>query len=105
MIVIKSALVAILTIGATPALAATPAAWAAEAKAAAAACTAKSELRRATTRPAAIRFSDALAVDALLVTGTWRPKHMKGKSATMLCLYNRRDRVAEVAEAPGWSVR
>lgn len=90
---------------AAPASAATPAAWKAEAKAAAAACIARSDLRRARVQPAAIRFSDALAVDAMIVTGTWRPKHMKGATASMLCLYNRRDRVAEVAEAPGWTSR
>lgn len=50
-----------------------------------------------------VAFSDANPVDVLLVTGTWRPRHMKGAKATMLCLYDRQAKTAEVQEALGWS--
>ena len=89
---------------ASPALAATPASWTAERKAAAAVCGKASNLRNATVPRYSVAFSDANPVDVLLVTGTWRPRHMKGAKATMLCLYNRADKTAEVQEALGWSV-
>jgi len=39
------------------------------------------------------------------VRGTYPQKFMKGAKGTMLCLYDRRTRRAEVAEAKGWTVR
>jgi hypothetical protein len=35
---------------------------------------------------------------AALVTGKWRPKHMKGQKVTMLCLYDKHTGKAEVQE-------
>ncbi len=70
---------------------------------AATACRAASGLRKAMVASPAVGFSDASAMTALLVTGTWRPRHMKGARATMLCLYDRRARTAETQEAVGWS--
>lgn len=87
--------------GVASALAALPAV---ASTAAATACAAASDLRRPVVRRA-LRFSDTAGVDAMLVTGTWRPAHMHGAAATMLCLYHRHDRRAETVEAPGWTVR
>lgn len=35
---------------------------------------------------------------AALVTGKWKPKHMKGQKAAMLCLYDKKTGRAEVQE-------
>ena len=40
-------------------------------------------------------------MDARLVTGIWPQPHMKAASATVLCLYNRRSKTAEVDELAG----
>lgn len=87
---------------AAPAAAATPEAWAAGRAAAAAACIKASGLRGAAVAAKPVGFSDANPVDVLLVTGTWRPKRLKGTAATMLCLYDRAAKTAETQEAPGW---
>jgi hypothetical protein len=50
-------------------------------------------------------FDDATGVVALLVTGTYRQRHMKGASGTNLCLYNRKTKKAAVEEAKGWGDR
>lgn len=88
----------------TAAAASTPAAFAGERRAAMRACTSVSDLDRPVVHRV-IAFSDAVGVDAMLVTGRWRPKHMHGAAATLLCLYARAAKRAEVSEAPGWSVR
>jgi hypothetical protein len=90
---------------ATPALASSPAAWQQGARDAAAACRKASDLRNATVQGDQILFSDTNGKTAMLVTGTWRPAHMKGARATMLCLYDRATRRAEAQEALRWSVR
>nr|WP_298689889.1 hypothetical protein [uncultured Dongia sp.] len=41
---------------------------------------------------------DFEAKTAALVTGKWRPKHMKGQKVTMLCLYDKHSGKAEVQE-------
>lgn len=45
-----------------------------------------------------IRFSDKVMIDARVVEGTWPQPHMKGAKARMLCLYNRKNKRAEVQE-------
>lgn len=91
-----------LGLAAAPALAATPAAWTAERRAAVKACVLAADLSQPTTA-APIAFSDTHAVDTILVSGRWKPAHMKRARATMLCLYDRRTRLAEVQEASGWT--
>ena len=87
---------------AAPASSSTPASWVASAKAGQAACrTAAGLLRpRVSTN---IIFSDAIGRDAMLVRGTYPQPAMKRAKGTMLCLYDRRQRTAEVSEAKGWS--
>ena len=86
-----------------PAAASTTAAWKGESLAAARACRSMTDLRDARIGSSIIRFSDAIGVDAMLVTGTWRPAHMQGKAAQMLCIYHRSTHRAEVVEAAGWN--
>jgi hypothetical protein len=50
-------------------------------------------------------FDDAIGIVALLVSGTYRQRHMKGAAGTSLCLYNRKTRKAVVEEALGWGER
>jgi hypothetical protein len=49
-----------------------------------------------------IMFSDANGQVAVLVRGTFTQPAMKGATGTMLCLYDKRRKVAEVQEANGW---
>ena len=93
---------ALIALAAVPAGASSPAAWSAERRAAVKACIAAADLARPSTS-APLGFSDTHAVDVMLVTGRWKPPHMKRANATMLCLYDRRARQAEVGEALGWS--
>lgn len=86
---------------AAPAFASTSGSYAALDRQTTAACARASGLRDATVGPV-VRFSDRLAMDARTVTGTYPQTHMKGAKGTMLCLYDRRTRRAEVQEmAPG----
>jgi hypothetical protein len=52
-----------------------------------------------------IVFNDVTGVVALVVTGTFRSRHMRGATGTNLCLYNRRTNTAAVEEAVGWGER
>jgi len=90
--------VAVLALVALPAAASTTASYAALDKRSAAACVTAAGLKRSKIGPA-VRFSDTLLIDARVVTGTWPQKHMKGASATMLCLYHRKTGAVEVQEA------
>lgn len=70
-----------------------------------AACHKASELKNAATLGQPLLFSDTNGKTAILVTGTWRPAHMKNARATMLCLYDRKTRTAEIQEAKNWKAR
>ncbi len=82
---------------AAPSYAATPRSYAALDRQTSAACIVSSGLRNATVGPV-IRFSDSFVMDARTLTGTYPQPHMKGAKGTMLCLYNRRTKQAEVQE-------
>ena len=99
-----TAIAMLLAAVASPANASTPAAYAAAARSATAACRTASNLRNPIAHPA-VSFSDASAIDVMLITGTWRPAHMRGAATTMLCQYDRRTKRAETVEAKGWRVR
>lgn len=90
---------------AAPAMASSPAAWAKGDAEARRACLRTSDLAAAEAIAGPILFSDTAGKTAFLVRGRWRPAHMRGAKATMLCLYDRASRRAEVAEATGWAVR
>lgn len=90
---------------AAPAAASSPQAWAQGMMQAKAACHKASELKNAATLGQPLLFSDTNGKTAILVTGTWRPAHMKNARATMLCLYDRKTRTAEIQEAKNWKAR
>lgn len=96
--------VALLLIAAAPALAATPDAWAQSLSDAKLACRKASDFKNAAVVGKPLLFSDSNGKTAILVTGIWRPEHMKGARGTMLCLYDRASRTAEVTEAKNWTV-
>jgi len=87
-----------------PALASTGAAWAASNRAGKAACIAAANLARPSVS-SPLNFSDQVGRDAMLVRGMYKQRFMKNAWGTMLCLYDRRTRRAEVVEAKGWSAR
>ena len=88
---------------AAPAFSSTPAAIAQGMTDAKAACRKASDLKNAAALGTPVLFSDTMGKTAVLITGIWRPTHMKGARATMLCLYDRASRTAEIAEAKRWS--
>jgi hypothetical protein len=91
-----------LGIAATAAPASSPAAWTQLEKDAATACATASNLKDPVVHPATVRFDDTAGLDARLVTGAWKPAHMKGAKTVMLCLYDRKTRRAHVQEAAEW---
>ena len=93
-----------LVAAAGPALASTDAAWATSNRAGRAACIAAANLARPSVS-APLNFSDQVGRDAMLVRGMYKQRFMKNAWGTMLCLYDRRTRRAEVVEAKGWSAR
>ena len=100
----KFLIAGIALLAAGPALASTDAAWAASNQAAKRACIAAANLARPSVS-APLTFSDQVGRDAMLVRGMYKQRFMKNAWGTMLCLYDRRTRRAEVVEAKGWSVR
>jgi hypothetical protein len=52
---------------------------------------------------APVHFSDRTALDVLLVTGHYSPRVNKGRAGTMLCLYDRRTKMAQTRDASAWS--
>nr|WP_310525252.1 hypothetical protein [Polymorphobacter sp.] len=89
---------------AVPAAASTDAAMANGMAQATKACLKAANLRGAAVIGSPILFSDTMGKTALLVGGRWRPAHMKGAKAVMLCLYDRRSKTAETQEAARWTV-
>jgi hypothetical protein len=88
-----------------PAAAATPDAINQSLSDAKLACRKASDLKNAATLGKPVMFSDTSGKTAILVTGIWRPKHMKGARANMLCLYDRATRSVEVQEAHNWAAK
>lgn len=82
--------------------ASSPAAWAQHDKDTQQACAAASELNDPVVHPKTVLFDDTVGMYARLVTGTWKPAHMKGAKAVMLCLYDRKARRATVQDAEVW---
>lgn len=80
---------------ALPALASSSNAWAALESNARKACIAKSGLKDAKIDGKMTDFKNHVVVT---VRGKWKPQHMKNKSATFLCLYDKRTKKAETSE-------
>jgi hypothetical protein len=66
------------------------------------ACLRASGMENAATS-APVHFSDRTALDVLLVTGHYPLRVNKGRAGTMLCLYDRRSRIAQARDADAWS--
>jgi hypothetical protein len=52
---------------------------------------------------APVHFSDRTGLDVLLVTGHYPPRVNKGRAGTMLCLYDRKTKLAQARDADAWS--
>ena len=52
---------------------------------------------------APVHFSNRTALDVLLVTGHYPPRVNKGRAGTMLCLYDRKTKLAQARDAEAWS--
>jgi hypothetical protein len=81
--------------GALPAIASSDAAWKQLETDARKACIVKSDLADARIDGKITGFEGHVVAT---VKGKWRPKYMKGKSATFLCLYDKRTKKAETSE-------
>lgn len=90
---------------AAPVLASSPGAWERGQAEAARACKRAADLNQPEIAGAPVVFSDATGKTALLVRGRWKPAHMQGRRATILCLYDRARRTAEAQEVRGWLAR
>jgi hypothetical protein len=54
---------------------------------------------------APVHFSDRTGLDVLLVTGQYPLRVNKGRAGTMLCLYDRKRKIAQTRDADAWSKR
>jgi hypothetical protein len=52
---------------------------------------------------APVHFSDRTGLDVLLITGHYPPRVNKGRTGTMLCLYDRKTKLAQARDADAWS--
>ena len=77
--------------------ASTSASWAALDKASASACVKAAGFRKPSVAKS-IHFSDAMGLDARIVSGIDPQAHMKNAHGRMLCLYSRKTGRAEVQE-------
>lgn len=87
---------------AAPAFASSPAAWAAHDLAVRNACAKESGLAGAAASMP-VRFDDRVGQDVVLVTGRYTQRGLKGRAATMLCLYDRRTKRVAIEDAAPWS--
>jgi hypothetical protein len=86
---------AVLIMVGRAASASSDAAWAELAAKMTKACVKASDLAAAKVTWSSLDFDTKTAA---LVTGKWKPKHMKGQKAAMLCLYDKHSGRAEVQE-------
>ncbi len=85
----------------SPASASSDAAWEQMFASAKKACIKASSLIKAKASEPVV-FSDNVGYVALLVSGTYPQKHMKGQKGQMLCLFERKTGKASTEEAAGW---
>ena len=88
----------IMALLAVPAAASTPAAWNTLDRTSAAACAKAADLKEPVVVGAPVRFSDAYGIDVRDVTGRYKPRHMKGAKARLLCLVERKTGRVEIQE-------
>lgn len=100
--IVTSLAVALAATMMATASASSPAAWTQHEKDTRQACATASGLKDPVVHAHAALFDDTVGMDARLVTGTWKPAHMKGAKATMLCLYDRKSRRATTQDIEPW---
>ena len=87
------------TAGAGTAAATSPSAWSAHDREVAASCTQASGLKNARATGKPMVFDDSVGMTALLVTGRYPQPHMKNRSGSVLCLFDRKKREAFITPA------
>ena len=92
----------LLVISASPFMS-TAAMWTGGNSLARAACIKAAGLTGATASSLVIFSDEGGAKTAVLINGRYRQSFMHNRPGTMLCLYDRRTKRAEVQEAKGWS--
>ncbi len=96
---LHAAVLLMATVLAGAAAASSPSAWSAHDREVAESCTKASGLKSAHVVGKAIVFDDRAGVTALLVTGHYPQPHMKNRSGSVLCLFDRKKREATVTPA------
>ena len=76
-----------------------PEEWERHEKEVTSACLAASNLRDARTASSLISFDDLVGISALIIDGRYPQPHMKNAPARMLCLFDRRSRIAHLSAA------
>ena len=74
-------------------------AWSAHDRQVSRACIQASGLKNARAVGTPLLFDDSIGMTALLVTGRYPQPHMKNRSASVLCLFDRKKRKATVSPA------
>ena len=95
----KSTAAAVTAITCTLATASSPAAWLVHDRELAAACATASGLKHAQAAGKPMAFDDKVGLTALLVSGRYTQPHIKNRTGRVLCLYDRKTKVASVVEA------
>ena len=78
--------------------ASSPDAWEQHRKQVVKACLAASQLKDAHARSKPVEFDDQVGYSALLIEGRYSQAHMKGRTGTELCLYDKKHQRAHVSE-------
>ena len=84
---------------ATPALAASPEAWAAHKAEVVSKCSAASGLKDGALVGALVEYDDSVGFTAALIAGTYPQQHMKHQPGRSLCLFDKRARTAHASPA------
>jgi len=86
-------------LGVARTLGATPEAWVAHEKEVVTACAAASNLRDPKPGGSAVDFDDRVGFTALIIDGYYPQPHLKNKRSRVLCLFDKRTRMAFVSAA------
>ncbi|WP_313458442.1 hypothetical protein [Pseudomonas sp.] len=95
---IRSALLLVLSLAALCAQASSTQAWNDQRQQMLNACLKASQFKNAHARGKPAEFDDRVGFSALLIEGTYAQKHMKQRTGSELCLYDRRQQQAFVSE-------
>lgn len=96
---LAAAWIGCVLVWAAPAHAATPDSWMEHHKEVATRCIDASGLRNARPAGAPVDFDDRVGYTALVIQGQYPQPHMKNRAGRVLCLFDKRSRVAHIAPA------